>query len=151
MIDAFTGRFEFLSNFFVDANGFCAEVEFQALKSTCHQDYDYVRGAYSFSIAKIPREAKRRGRKIKLRDDWDEIKLEVMRGIIETKFSPLVMRNLLLSTGHHKLVEGNWWHDIYWGVCNGSMRVSRCPGHEPQGKNHLGLILMEVREKLRNG
>lgn len=149
MIDVFTGQYEFLSNFFVDASGYCAEVEYQALKAVTDEDREYVRQSYRFSKARIPREAKKRGKKIKLRADWEKIKLEVMEAVVRTKFLSEVMKQLLLSTSHHKLVEGNWWHDTFWGVCSGGMRVNRCPGHPPEGENHLGEILMKVREELK--
>jgi hypothetical protein len=43
---------------------------------------------------------------------------------------------MLLLTGDEELIEGNFWGDVFWGVCNGV------------GKNHLGKILMEVRSEL---
>jgi len=42
----------------------------------------------------------------------------------------------LRQTGNARLVEGNWWGDTFWGVCNG------------KGTNHLGKVLMEVRREL---
>jgi predicted NAD-dependent protein-ADP-ribosyltransferase YbiA (DUF1768 family) len=43
----------------------------------------------------------------------------------------------LLETGDAELVEGNWWDDTFWGVCNGV------------GQNNLGKILMDTRRELR--
>ena len=42
-----------------------------------------------------------------------------------------------MATGDAELVEGNTWNDTYWGVCNGV------------GHNHLGKILMQVRQELQ--
>lgn len=53
------------------------------------------------------------------------------------KMSEPKLRSQLLSTGTAELVEGNWWNDRYWGVCNG------------RGENHLGKILMRIREELK--
>lgn len=46
--------------------------------------------------------------------------------------------NKLEATGDSLLVEGNWWHDTFWGVCNGF------------GENNLGKLLMKIREELKN-
>ena len=47
------------------------------------------------------------------------------------------------TTGDAELIEGNTWHDNYWGVCS----CSKCNG---RGKNRLGKLLMKVREELRH-
>lgn len=75
------------------------------------------------------------------KEDWDFIKPAVMYGIVTQKF----VRNpdlgaLLLATGDEELWEGNTWHDHYWGVC---------PPGSQDGQNHLGRILMRVREELQ--
>ena len=78
-------------------------------------------------------EAKKRGRRVKLRDDWNEIKLDVMRDILEVKFSIPDLRNKLIRV-NDEIVEDNNWGDRYWGRCNGI------------GKNMLGKLLMEIRD-----
>ena len=60
-----------------------------------------------------------------------------MREVLACKFSEERMTNLLLSTGTQELVEGNAWNDRFWGVCKGV------------GQNHLGKLLMELRENIR--
>lgn len=81
--------------------------------------------------------SKKEGRKLVVRDDWDDVKLQIMYDIVLDKFSrnPDLMRKLI-ETGDKHLEETNWWGDTYWGVCKGV------------GTNHLGRILMEVREFL---
>ena len=85
-----------------------------------------------------PSSAKRKGRRVKLRDDWEEVKDQIMYEIVLNKFSQNEeLRKKLIATGDEYLEEGNTWHDTYWGVCNG------------KGKNKLGKILMQVREELK--
>lgn len=85
-----------------------------------------------------PGQAKRYGRTVKLREGWDDMKLEVMESLVRQKFTnDWYLAERLLKTGDAELVEGNWWGDTYWGVCMG------------KGENHLGKILMRVREELR--
>lgn len=85
-----------------------------------------------------PSEAKKYGRRCKLRLDWEDEKIKVMEDIVFNKFqSNDVLKEKLLDTGDALLIEGNDWNDKFWGVCNG------------EGENHLGKILMNVRTMLR--
>jgi hypothetical protein len=59
-----------------------------------------------------------------------------MTEIIRLKFQNPGLKAKLLATGNQELIEGNTWGDCYWGVCEGN------------GQNHLGKILMQVREEL---
>jgi len=79
-----------------------------------------------------------RSRKRPLRMDWESVKDQVMRQAVLAKFTQHdELKALLLSTGNAKLVE-HTTNDSYWG-----------DGGDGSGKNRLGLILMEVREQLR--
>lgn len=79
-----------------------------------------------------------RSRKRPLRNDWESIKVQVMQTAVLAKFTQHDdLRALLLSTADAKLVE-HTVNDSYWG-----------DGGDGSGKNMLGRILMEVREKLR--
>lgn len=81
------------------------------------------------------REAKYKGKTIKVRPDWEENKLDVMRLILARKFSyNPVLRNKLEATGTTRLIHLAPW-DLYWGV-----------NEKRQGQNQLGIILMEIRE-----
>lgn len=86
-----------------------------------------------------PSEAKRLGRRVKLRPDWEEVKDGIMLSICYAKFrqNPELHKRLL-ETGNAELVEGNDWGDTVWGVCNGV------------GENRLGKILMSVRRLLES-
>lgn len=92
-------------------------------------------------------DAKRMGEAInnsgKRRPDWMEVNIDIMRDLLMQKFYPTMLRRKLIATFTANLVEGNWWHDIFWGVCEGNCRLGP---HEPEGENHLGILLMEVRK-----
>ena len=139
MIDRFDGEYAFLSNYsaspFKDECGdFFPTMEhyFQANKADNQNDYLHI------AYAPTPGEAKRLGRKIQLRPDWEEIKDKVMLTGLRKKFTDPELRSLLLATGDEELIEGNYWGDTYWGVCNGI------------GQNKLGKLLMQVREEIKN-
>ena len=130
----------FLSNFYpckINLDGIdypSVEHAFQAAKT---HEYN-VRLA--ISRLSTPGKAKRFGRAIKLREDWEDIKLGMMAALVKQKFySYPELAERLLKTGDAELVEGNWWGDTYWGVCQGKR------------ENNLGKILMLVREELRKG
>jgi predicted NAD-dependent protein-ADP-ribosyltransferase YbiA (DUF1768 family) len=77
------------------------------------------------------------GRSVKLRPDWESIKLDVMETAVRIKFTDPELAAKLIATGDEELIEGNWWNDTFWGVCNGV------------GENHLGKILMKVRADIK--
>ena len=140
-IDKFEGKHAFLSNFFRHVAKIRYEYE------------DWVTAEHAFQAAKTqkpkeklavfrcksPADARKRGRNSKqttLRIGWDGYKRSIMKKIIQAKFSHPQLRGLLLATGDAELIEGNTHGDKYWGVCDG------------EGENHLGKILMEVRDEL---
>ena len=83
-------------------------------------------------------EAKKLGRRVVLRKDWENIKVQVMKEIVTAKFEQNEdLQQKLLDTGDAYLEEGNTWGDRVWGTVNGA------------GANNLGKILMEVRENIR--
>jgi ribA/ribD-fused uncharacterized protein len=82
--------------------------------------------------------AKRVGAEIDLRSDWSDVKLAIMLDLVRQKFTAHShLRRKLLATGDRQLIEVNGWGDQFWGVSRGS------------GYNHLGRILMRVRDELR--
>lgn len=139
VIDSFTiaSGYAYLSNFhpstiYVNGKSYpTVEHAYQAHKALDESSHELIRKS------KTPAEAKKLGRAVGLRQDWDSIKLELMRTFIKKKFENPLLRPLLLSTGDKKLVYGNTWNDRFFGVCRGS------------GDNWLGRILMEVREEAR--
>lgn len=138
MIDSFRGKYYFLSNFYhidVEYDGIVyknTEAAFQAQK-VLDDDAKLL-----FSDL-FPREAKKLGKRVKLRKDWNDVKDNYMYEICKAKFQQHEdLARKLLETGDEELVEGNAWNDTYWGVCNG------------KGKNQLGKTLMRIREELKN-
>jgi ribA/ribD-fused uncharacterized protein len=139
MINKFRGRYAFLSNFFdhpVEFEGITypsSEHAFQAAKTFEAHEREGIRNAFT------PGMAKKIGRRIKLRDDWNEIKNDVMYTIVKRKFSHPRMKQMLLDTEDEELIEGNTWGDMYWGV----------DAITGVGSNHLGKILMRVRDEIK--
>ena len=137
-IQQFRGEFSFLSNFYPVkiTYGSCVfdsvEAAFQAIKS---KDWNVRKQFEGLS----PSVAKALGRRIALREDWNEIRLKVMEYLVREKFKNEFLRKKLLSTGDAVLIEGNYWNDKFWGV---DLRTN-------QGENHLGKILMKVRSELK--
>lgn len=144
VIDRFVGPFGFLSNFYqrpVTVDGVTyrtAEHAFNALKTTDAAEARKVREAPT------PALAKRAGRQVTLRPGWDShVRFEVMRAVLQAKFTDPELKALLLATGDALLVEGNSWHDLTWGgFCT-------CSRHaDALGLNHLGRGLMHTRTLL---
>lgn len=139
VIDSFEGEYRFLSNFFpIDPipggdTLYYPTVEhaYQAQKTTDLAVKRHIAGN------KNPGYAKRAGQNVDLRPDWEEIKLDVMLRLLREKFKQPDLRKKLLATGDAHLVEGNHWKDTFWGVYKGI------------GENHLGRLLMQVREEIR--
>lgn len=92
-------------------------------------------------------QAKRLGGNIVLRENWDNIRIPIMRGLLLQKFGQEALGRKLLATGDAHLEEGNHWHDVFWGVCHHKLEGKTCrePEHEPFGENMLGKLLMEIR------
>jgi ribA/ribD-fused uncharacterized protein len=82
---------------------------------------------------------------LKMRSDWESVKCNIMYEILLQKFSNELLKKLLLDTIGHKLVEGNSWHDNFWGDCF----CTRCK--KKIGKNNLGFILQRVRSHYSGG
>lgn len=136
-IDSFRGSYNFLSNFYealVEYNGIkyqSSEAAFQAQKTL------NLMMRQRFTTMN-PAEAKKMGKMVGLRDDWDDVKVQIMREIVHEKFyqNPDLAKKLV-ETGDIYLEEGNTWGDRIWGTVYGN------------GMNLLGQILMEVRTELQ--
>lgn len=136
-ICGFVGKYRFLSNFSNDKVVFGglvfknAEAAFQAQKcpSRTKEFVNLTANA-----------AKRLGRRVALRIDWEDVKDGIMLAIVRDKFTRnKACHDRLLQTGDAYLEEANDWGDTYWGTVNG------------KGENKLGKILMQVREELKKG
>jgi ribA/ribD-fused uncharacterized protein len=142
-ITSFRGEHRFLSNFWpatvtLDGMAFrSTEHAYQAAKTTDMAERS------KFQVVKTPGAAKRLGRRIKLRPDWESVKEAVMLDLNRQKFSDPELAERLLGTGDAELIEGNTWGDRIWGMTLENGRWI--------GQNLLGRILMRVREELRKG
>ncbi len=117
---------------------------YQASKA---QDLDVAKGIVE---AANPVQAKKLGQAVKLSDDeikkWDRRKQLVMLQLLTAKFTLAPLAELLDSSSPAVLVEGNYWHDNYWGSC-------LCPECSINKKvvsyNFLGQMLMFLRDRRR--
>jgi ribA/ribD-fused uncharacterized protein len=88
-----------------------------------------------------PGQAKRAGRKVTMRKDWEKIKESIMMEALRAKFAiPDFKQSLLSEEG--EIVEWNKWHDNEWGSC----LCAKC--RHKEGRNKLGKLLMQLREEL---
>lgn len=136
-IDRFDGIYSFLSNFYLfkvhdldypDIIYPSVENAFQAAKTLSKKERKNF-------VPLTPGQSKRLGRKVELRSNWNEIRLQVMEQLLREKFSNSVLKEKLMETSPKKLVEGNNWNDYYWGICNN------------RGENNLGKLLMKIRDE----
>lgn len=128
-IYGFDGENRWLSNFWDEGGGFSNEHRFQSLKATTLNEALWVNNSLT------PGEAKRRGRQVTLRDNWESEKVYFMMFALQDKFTDPRLRAQLLATGDAELIEANTWGDTFWGV-------DRETG---QGENWLGSCLMNLR------
>jgi len=140
IINKFQGYYRFLSNFWgciVLYEGILypsVEHAYQAAKSTDRP----IRKQFVDDIMS-PGQAKRKGNFIKLREDWEQKKVSIMEELVKDKFTRNEdLKIKLLNTGTAELQEGNYWGDTFWGI---DLTTGK-------GENHLGKILMKVRENL---
>lgn len=158
VIDRFVGEYAFLSNFsaarvLLDGEAYMTvEHAFQAAKvekELTTERWDHtakqmleVRWRDLIRACTTPNRAKALGRQLPLREGWEAgLRLDVMQALLMQKFAPgRAHLELLLKTAPAVLVEGNTWHDNFWGNCTCCRPECRFPG-----QNNLGMLLMLVR------
>lgn len=76
-----------------------------------------------------------------IREDWENIKLDVMEYGLRFKFSDYnpTLKAALIATEGVELIEYNYWGDKFWGVCSKT----------GEGLNNLGKLLMAIREEIK--
>ena|SRR6185437_7523783 len=155
-IDRFIGEYDFLSNFY-----FSPIIVKMEYSPKCYTKMAFSTLEHAFQAKKMidfrhveliqsqptPQDAKNMARRMPRVPDWDEIRIPEMTKLVDIKF-PLYhdiyttiqfmpqLTKQLLDTEDEELIEGNYWNDTFWGMCNG------------HGKNNLGKILMARRTKL---
>jgi ribA/ribD-fused uncharacterized protein len=143
MINCFDGKWAFLSNFYwneIEHEGIVYPTNehfFQAMKTLDNDERRQIANCLT------PGQAKRMGRRVALRSDWESVKEDVMFLGLCLKFADEQLADWLLETDDEELVEGTTWHDNEWGNCS----CPKCINIE--GKNKLGKLLMKVRGMIR--
>jgi len=136
-IKGFFGPWRFMSNFhYVDVqfDGMIyrtTEHAYQAAKFLDLEKRKYIQGL------ETPREARRVGQQPGCREDWNDVKYDIMYDLNAQKYSKPNLMQMLLDSGDAYLEETNTWGDVYWGVCHGI------------GQNNLGKILMDIRSQIK--
>lgn len=140
-VHTFHNKYRFLSNFYpvsIKYKGFTypsVENAYQASKTDNEDD--------KIKFISIPsNKAKGLGRKIKMKDSFESEKRLIMKELIEIKFQDKKLRRDILKTGTMELIEGNIWHDNFYGSC----QCIKCKDKE--GRNVLGRTIMEVRSAI---
>lgn len=138
-IYGFFGPNYYLSNYFksfIDIDGITyptVEHAFQACKTNNPNDKLYI------ALLGSPGLAKKKGRQVNLRSDWEDIKIKIMRDCLVKKFRHEDLRKELIESHPLYLEETNTWKDKFWGVCDN------------EGQNQLGKLLMDIRLEIVNG
>lgn len=147
---AFSGHNVFLSNFypvkvvFENENFISSEQAYQHCRANFFGD---TKTADKIKCARSPQEAKKFGSKSQVSKQWDAVKVNKMREIVYSKFGQNHrLQDLLLGTGTETLIEAT--HDRFWG-CGYTIRSDKVRNGQWNGKNQLGLILMDCREEIR--
>lgn len=130
----FKGPTEFMSNFY-PANVVFDGIEYPTVEHAYQAAKTFdMKERQKILNATGPGVAKKIGQTVTIRDDWEQVKIDIMDDLVHQKFENRQLRKkLLLYTG--QIVEGNFWGDVFWGVCRG------------KGRNELGKILMKVRDE----
>lgn len=146
LIAGFAGPWRGLSNFaltevWLDGVAYSTvEHAFQAAKTLLPHERELVRQA------RTPGEAKRLGRRVTLRPDWESVKHAVMADLLAQKFARPRAEAVLLATGEAALIELNVWGDRHWGQID--PQSPKSPRPDPSlwvGENRHGQLLMLQR------
>lgn len=137
VIESFRGDYSFLSNFYYVKIEFDGETypsvehAYQAAKTLDLKEREKIQKADT------PAKAKRLGKGITLRKDWETKKVVIMEELLRKKFKQKELKRLLLRTKNEELIEGNNWGDTFWGKFKG------------KGKNVLGKLIMKIRTDIK--
>lgn len=102
----------------------CAEAAYQAYK--CPERAEEFESLSGYAARDL-------GRSVKLRPDWNKVKIVVMKRVLQNKFAQneeLADRLVKLDT---PIINDNRHGDKFWGQVNG------------EGHNYLGRLIQDVR------
>lgn len=134
-IYGFNGEYRWLSNFALleepvkvcGIKFYTTEALYQACKCKRNDQFVLFDGLTAA-------ESKKFGRQVEMRSDWDSLRLSVMFNVNMIKYKQPKFKMLLGQTRGLYIEEKNSWDDTFFGVCDGV------------GKNHLGKIIMNIRD-----
>lgn len=134
MIRKFQGNYDFLSNFY-GAEVRVDNIIYNNAESAYQAQKCLDRRAEFIGLSGT--QAKKLGKLVPMDESFEFNKINLMETIVRCKFeqNPYLTERLI-ATGGAELIEGNHWKDTFWGIYNG------------EGSNHLGKILMKVRDEL---
>ena len=136
-ITEFRGEFSWLSNFFpikIEYDGIVypsIENAYQAGKLINKKDREMF-------IDITPGKAKKLWRNYPTYNLTEEFRLNLMYQLLSIKFNQEPFKSLLIATKDCNIIEKNYWGDKFFGYC---LKTN-------QGKNHLGQMIMKIRETL---
>lgn len=139
MVSIFRGSYFFLSNEYlvnIKSEDFIyksAEHLYQTASCLKRSDRERIRNAETAKTAKVI------GKCVKKRPHWDVDKVKTMEKVLRLKFRKSKLKKMLLETDGMDLINQNYMHDTFWGVCG-------CTLHKRRGLNMLGKILMKIRD-----
>lgn len=136
-IDEFSNEYRWLSNF-QKCTLEIGDISFHSVEQA-YQYYKCAKAEDREKMLSLPTagQCKRFARGVEVHEKFHSKKLELMERLTLEKYTQNPdLRKKLIATGERPLIEGNWWHDVFWGM------------HDGKGENHLGKILMKVRKEL---
>lgn len=141
MINRFNGEYLFLSNFYEGEEFEYKGMKFRNSEAAFHSQKDVLREKEFEGLR--PSDSKKLGRRVNLRNDWEDVKEQIMYDICLAKFSQSeTLKEKLLNTGDKCLIEGNSHGDSCWG------KIYSQKYNQWVGDNKLGKILMKIRREL---
>lgn len=141
LLIAFRGPYRFLSN-----DSWCTVtwkgVEYPSVTHAfqCAQTFDKAKQEEIKKTKRFTR-VRRIGKTALQRPGWEKIQLAVLESLLRQKFAQPKFRQVLLSTKDYKLINGDHRGETYWGM------IYHC--HKWLGENHLGKLLMKIREDIQ--
>lgn len=149
-VERFLRKFYFMNNMFNIERGIDTPIDIRVPTTEhAYQMSKFIDDEPKYIVANVPTgmESKATAQQLieqgwQIRKDWEESKFGIMLGYNRQKFSGnRELAAKLIGTGSMLLVEGNNHGDRYWGVD---------PPRSNNGANHLGEILMIIRDDLQS-
>jgi ribA/ribD-fused uncharacterized protein len=138
MIESFNEENGFLSNFSL-VNVTYNNISFPSVENA----YQAAKCKYTEDMNEFVNissgKAKRKGKLVAIRDDWEDVKISIMEDLIRQKFNQEPYKTKLINTGDVEIQEGNNWGDKFWGICI-KTKI---------GENNLGKLIMKIREEIK--